>query len=43
MTFKIVKTINVVKRAASVVQCSEFLAVNPEVLGSIPYATKFSE
>jgi hypothetical protein len=28
---------------ASVVYWSEFLAIDPEVLGSIPGATKFSE
>jgi hypothetical protein len=28
---------------ASVVQCSEFLATDPEVLGSIPGASKFYE
>jgi hypothetical protein len=30
-------------KGASVVQCSEFLAANPEVTGSIPGVTRFSE
>jgi hypothetical protein len=33
----------ILKMAASVVQWSEFLATDPEVAGSIPGATRFSE